>query len=178
MTETAAEVDFKSWPLELSSDLKGAAVGWCELWQAQNLIPRIRIEVSKRQSTSLGLAYRGRDLVRINHSLLGGDREHLLREVLCHELAHIIAHSLSIADREARPHGREWRALMVAAGFKPRVTVPAMEAGLPRRAQTYGRSRRVRRDRWAWRLVIGVIRRVVRAATAPKCSLALRHMNH
>src|SRR5262245_18580038 len=46
---------------------------------------------------------------------VASDRLSRLREVLCHELAHLAVYRLH-GDR-ARPHGPEWRRLMAAAGF-------------------------------------------------------------
>jgi len=42
-----------------------------------------------------------------------------LREVLCHEAAHLAVHVLH--GLKARPHGAEWARLMRIAGFEPRV---------------------------------------------------------
>jgi predicted SprT family Zn-dependent metalloprotease len=55
-------------------------------------------------------------------------------EVLCHEAAH--AAVVALHGRRVRPHGAEWRDLMLFAGFRPRVRLPSEDlVGLPRFAQ-------------------------------------------
>ncbi len=49
----------------------------------------------------------------------------LLEEVLCHELAHVAV--VQLYGARCRPHGREWRGLMSAAGHTPRARIPAAE---------------------------------------------------
>ncbi len=44
-----------------------------------------------------------------------------LREIISHEAAHVVVWDRS--GRAALPHGREWAALMRAAGFEPRATL-------------------------------------------------------
>jgi predicted SprT family Zn-dependent metalloprotease len=56
------------------------------------------------------------------------DHPDLLREVLCHELAHIVAH-----DRfgpNIQPHGNEWADLVRQAGYEPRVRLSLPDAPL------------------------------------------------
>lgn len=49
------------------------------------------------------------------------DPEHL-EQVLCHELAHIVAHVL--IGRSEGPHGPTWRRLVSEAGYAPMVRLP------------------------------------------------------
>ena len=60
---------------------------------------------------------------------LSDGRPTLLEEVLCHELAHAAVHRLH--GRRAKPHGPEWKALMVKAGHEPRVRVLENDPRLP-----------------------------------------------
>jgi predicted SprT family Zn-dependent metalloprotease len=93
---------------------------------------------------SLGRCYPERPLVRIAAWLLerGEAAQDLLREVLAHELAHVVVHERH--GRDVRPHGRAWRELMRAAGFTPRVrlALPAELAPPAPRQQRRAGSRR------------------------------------
>lgn len=93
--------------------------GWARTWGVAGLELRVRIELSRRMSRALGRCIPSQGLVRLNAHLLDGPRE-LLIEVLCHEVAHVAAHELAGKKRH-RPHGRQWAALMRAAGFAPHV---------------------------------------------------------
>jgi predicted SprT family Zn-dependent metalloprotease len=69
--------------------------------------------------------------MRVAAFLLGAP-DQLLHEVLCHEAAHAAVYELH--GRGPKPHGLEWRKLMVAAGFEPRVRLKvALLAGQPQR---------------------------------------------
>lgn len=93
---------------------------WSAAWETPELPDLIRVAFSSRLRSSLGRCEPVHGLVRLNARLLGHSRG-LLEEVLCHEAAHIAVHIL-YRDRR-HPHGREWRDLMAAAGFEPRVRV-------------------------------------------------------
>lgn len=109
--------------------------GWCHLWGAAGLAPEISLEISTRMTRSLGRCYPDRQLIRIADFVLE-ESEELFREVLCHEAAHLAAYQLH--GKSIRPHGREWKALMVEAGYEPAVKFkgvgvrPAPEAVKPR----------------------------------------------
>ena len=49
-----------------------------------------------------------------------------LEQVLCHELAHIVAYSL--VGRSERPHGPTWQRLVTKAGYTPVVRLPESTA--------------------------------------------------
>jgi predicted SprT family Zn-dependent metalloprotease len=102
----AASIEFRSWLAE-----------WSRAWNVPELSTRTRIVPSPRLRRSLGRCYPTRSLIRFNPRLLA-EPEPLLREVLCHEAAHLAVHVLH--GREARPHGAEWAGLMRIAGFEPR----------------------------------------------------------
>jgi SprT protein len=88
------------------------------IWNIPGLQERVSIQFSRRMRRSLGRCIPRRRSVRLNPWVLQRNPE-LMEEVLCHELAHIAAFELHGA--KVRPHGREWRALMRAAGFGPRI---------------------------------------------------------
>jgi predicted SprT family Zn-dependent metalloprotease len=61
--------------------------------------------------------------ISLNGVLLLDENEDLLRETLCHELAHVVA-SVRYGTRIAE-HGEEWCEYMRRAGFAPRAVIPA-----------------------------------------------------
>lgn len=126
---------------------------WCAAWGVPDLSRRITIDVSGRFVSSLGRAYYRSTSIRLHAQLLEGGRETLLREVLCHEAAHLAAHA--IHGERIMPHGREWRAIFAAAGYAPRATVPGEEAALvmPERRPRRRRRRRAGAASRARRLI-------------------------
>ena len=60
-------------------------------------------------------------------------------KILCHEAAHVVVWNRF--GRTSRPHGREWAALMRAAGVEPRATL--MRCGASRRSGSGTRVRHV-----------------------------------
>ena len=119
-----------------SSGLADRSTGWiaewAALWDALELPGRVRVTASSRLRTTLGRCHPETAEVRIASFLLDAP-ESLLREVVCHEVAHAAVHVLH--GRGPRPHGLEWKALMRTAGYQPRVRFPAgLIADLPRRA--------------------------------------------
>jgi len=97
---------------------------WCALWCVPHLADRLEIRVSSRFRTSLARCRPARREIRIARFVVDGPAE-LLREVLCHEVAHAAAAELH--GLRVRPHGREWKTLMRQAGFEPRVRIARTE---------------------------------------------------
>jgi SprT protein len=93
---------------------------WTCVWGTPRLPQYLHVIFSSRLRSSLGRCEPARGRVRLNARLLGRPRQ-LLEEVLCHEAAHVAVHILYRGQR--RPHGPEWRALMMAVGFEPRVRI-------------------------------------------------------
>lgn len=125
--------------LSTQGEWRDVLAPWCRRWGVPGLERRLKITVSRRLRTSLGLYDPIRGEVRIASFLLDAPAS-LVREVLCHEAAHVAVAELH--GRSVRPHGREWRALMRAAGFEPRVRLKV--EGLDRLPG------RVRRARATW----------------------------
>lgn len=128
----------------LPDDVAELLQSWCELWDAADLTPEISVELSSRMTRSLGRCYPDRKLIRIAKFVLD-DSEDLFQEVLCHEAAHLAAYHLH--GKSIRPHGYEWKSLMLQAGYPP--SVRFKESRLqhlpppPRR-----RARRTKGKRW------------------------------
>jgi len=104
---------------DLSPVLREDVEGWMRLWGVPGLEERLDIRYSGRLTRSLGRCHPAHGLVRLKRSLADGDPA-LLREVVCHEVAH--AAVFAIHRRRVRPHGKEWGALMRAAGYRARAT--------------------------------------------------------
>ena len=100
--------------MSASINFPQALQGWCELWGVTELTPQISVEFSSRMTRSLGRCYPDRKLIRIARFVLE-ESEDLFREVLCHEAAHVAAYHLH--GKSIRPHGREWKDLIQAAGY-------------------------------------------------------------
>jgi SprT protein len=98
-----------------------------EIWRCPDLAASVSIGFSRRLRTSLGRAMPTRNDVRINDRLRRGAAA-VVREVVGHELAHIVAYRRH--GRSAQPHGAEWRQLMRDAGLEPRVRVQADDIGV------------------------------------------------
>ena len=125
-----------------ANDLYAMITVWSRVWNVPRLGERVRIEFSRRFTSSIGRYDLRSKTIRLAHWLLEHDSR-LLREVLCHEAAHAAAYEAH--GRRCRPHGDEWKRLMRAAGFEPRVRLPERELPVTRT----GRKRR-RRVHAAW----------------------------
>lgn len=123
-------------------DTTAAQAHLADLWDLPGLVGEVEVVRSGRLTTSLGLYDPRKRQVRLA-AFLDDASDALFHEVLVHELAHAAVH-LAQGDRgRVRPHGREWKAFMVAAGLAPRVRMPREVVGglLPQRKR--------KRVRWA-----------------------------
>ncbi len=100
--------------------LQRRIAAWARIWGTPGLERKLSIEFSGRMRVSLGRCSPNGTL-RLAAWLTTAPSS-LLDEVLCHEAAHAAVRVLH--GRKRRPHGPEWRALMQAAGFAPRVRLP------------------------------------------------------
>jgi len=90
---------------------------WARAWSLPALVERAHFETSRRLRTSLGRCQPSSGRVKLHPALLD-EPEELLREVVCHEAAHVAVYLRH--GHAVRPHGAEWAELMVTAGFEPR----------------------------------------------------------
>jgi predicted SprT family Zn-dependent metalloprotease len=135
-------------------------LAWAELWHVPKLASALRVELSPRLSRSLGRCYPAAGRVRVSPQLFDEPRE-TVREVLCHEAAHVATHLLH--GPSVRPHGPEWASLMTMAGYEPKVAMDvasspclSRELGRPRVLYRHlcpvcGATRVARRPVRAWR---------------------------
>ena len=100
-------------------DFRPKVENLCSLWEALDIVESVSVEFSARLRTSLGRTIPQRRLIRLHPLLSSAGSNHLLDEVLCHELAHVVAHYRH--GRDIAPHGPEWRALVSSAGFAPSI---------------------------------------------------------
>lgn len=133
---------------------------WARIWSLPDLPRQTQFETSGRLTSSLGRCQPQSGRIRIHPALLD-EPEAMLREVLCHEAAHIAVHLRH--GRSASPHGREWRELMREAGYQPRARIhvdglsESMRAALApkvlyeHRCGGCGMSRLARRRMRSWR---------------------------
>jgi len=112
----------RSGALPYHVDLGIPIAHWATTWERPGLEQRLYISFSSRMTRSLGRCHPERGVIRLA-SWLREAPAGLLAEVLCHEVAHVATYELH--GRACRPHGVEWQALMRAAGFEPRVRLPA-----------------------------------------------------
>jgi len=129
---------------------------WAVAWDLPELPWRVRIVFSQRLQSSLGRCSPRTGLIRLNPGLLDGPPA-ALREVVCHEVAHVATWVLH--GRKAAAHGREWKELMQRAGYDPRVrwaeaTVPEAVRERRRQAFVYVHSCPVCRAQWITRRTV------------------------
>jgi SprT protein len=72
--------------------------------------------------------------IRYNPWIFAGHFEEHLADTVPHEVAHFIVHEV-FGRRGVKPHGEEWRTLMVAFGANPRATFQLDLEGIPCRRQ-------------------------------------------
>lgn len=99
-----------------------------QLWNAQEILEAASVEFSHRMTSTLGRCLPERNLIRLNQSLINDPD--LLHTVLCHELAHLVAHHRT--GGRAKPHGPEWRRLVTVAGKEPSIKLPTGRKGQSR----------------------------------------------
>ena len=90
------------------------------LWSMLELKMEISITFSKRLRVSLGRTDPENREIRLNPLLRTTARKHL-KEVVCHELAHIV--DFKTQKSTTPSHGSTWRRLMSSAGYVPRAMI-------------------------------------------------------
>ena len=97
--------------IERARDITGAS--------ARRLpVPAVAFDLRGRSAGQAIFARRSRDCrIRINAALLESHPQEMLAETVPHEVAHVVIYRLY--GRRARPHGKEWKALMRAFGVDP-----------------------------------------------------------
>lgn len=104
-------------PEAFSTEISNRAFDWFSVWGYPQLHKQTRVRFSRRMYRSMGRCYPERRLLSLNDALREM-RDTEILEVLCHELAHIVAYECF--GRDIKPHGKEWRELVQGVGFVPR----------------------------------------------------------
>ena len=108
--------------LPTSVPLEVWLVTWGSLWGVPDLSSRVQIQFSSRIRRSLGRCTPRAGVIRLNPTLRDVSQE-ILREVVCHEAAHVAVWMLH--GGRVRPHGPEWKEKIRGAGYESRVRWPA-----------------------------------------------------
>ena len=95
------------------------------VWKIESLENTVTVKFSGKMVHSLGNCRPEAALIRLNKVLLDVRNEKILREILCHEAAH--AAVFILYGKKCKPHGPEWRSLLLAAGYPPRTRIPGNE---------------------------------------------------
>ena len=85
-------------------------------------MPEIRYNV---KSTTAGLAYHQKWLIRYNLILMVENEEHFLKHTVPHEVAHLInrkVNKVPEGKKRLMPHGKEWKEVMALLGVPADVT--------------------------------------------------------
>jgi predicted SprT family Zn-dependent metalloprotease len=95
---------------------------WSRVWGARGLRVTVTVAFSPRLRSSLGRAAVASGRISLHPALRTAPRQ-LLEEVLCHEVAHVVAYrrARAVGAPPPRPHGAEWAALVRAAGYEPQL---------------------------------------------------------
>ena len=99
----------------LSNTLLSKALDWASLWGVPHLLEEMTVKRNGKLRTTVA-----RWIAEKKQMELGPRFFELTQNqsnVLCHELAHAAA--TQIYGNRISPHGREWRALIRAAGYEP-----------------------------------------------------------
>ncbi len=112
-------------------------------WGCPALAGCVRVEFTGRLRAALARCNPRRGVIRLSAKLLAPRNRPLLFDALTHEAAHLAVHRLY--GPKAKPHGIEWRQLMLAVGLEPRLRLRLIDP--PTRDQPT----RVRRFQYEYR---------------------------
>lgn len=107
---------------------------WGSIWGVPQLAAGLRVVFSPRLTRTLGRCTPHAGSIRLNPCLQIASID-VLREVVCHEAAHVAVWMLRRAAE--RPHGDHWRALVRLIGYEPSARLTVAVGPSPR-----GRARR------------------------------------
>src|SRR5688500_9680015 len=96
--------------------LRAAILAWEKKWSVPGLADFVSLGFSPRLRATLGRCAPAKGVITLHAKLLKGSHARL-REVLCHEAAHVAVYLQH--GRRVRAHGAEWSELVVLAGYEP-----------------------------------------------------------
>lgn len=129
---------------------------YAELWSFPELEEIVSMHFSPQLKKSWARTNLRTGTITIAASLRENDD--LLQQVICHELAHVVA--FRRRGRTERPHGPDWQRLMLSAGHAPSLRLPPKEVLLNGSRQVHrfvhrcsvcGFTRRARKRMTQWR---------------------------
>ena len=89
---------------------------FARIWEVEAIANDVSISLSPSMSRSLGRTNVESKSIRLSFQLLDAPSE-LVREVVCHELAHIV--DFVKLGSQGKAHGESWKQLVLKAGFEP-----------------------------------------------------------
>lgn len=82
--------------------------------------PEIRYDIKNHVG---GTANAGSWLIRLNLILLVENEEHFIKQIVAHEMAHLINRQVNtVPGKKLMPHGKEWKSVMALLGIPANVT--------------------------------------------------------
>lgn len=108
----------------LSEALNERASGWIRQWRVPTLLQQISLRRNDSLRTTIARWRESEKCLELGPRFFRMRRRQ--DEIICHELAHAAA--VQIYGEGVSPHGAEWRALIAAAGYPPRVTFTAAKS--------------------------------------------------
>ena len=100
-------------------------LGIRSLLRSRNLVPEL--EWSTRLRRSLAITYPARSLIRINAILANPPNVQYLKEVIVHEVAHLLAYDM--VGTAQPPHGPLWQSIVRENGYQPKLKLRLNEFG-------------------------------------------------
>lgn len=121
----------------LPPEVMASLATWEHLWGVPGLVATVTVAFSTRLRSSLGRASPANGRI-VLHASLRDTLPERLREILCHEAAHVAVYRKARGSGTRRPsaHGAEWEALVRAAGYNPAVRAADLRVAAPRRRPT------------------------------------------
>ena len=111
----AAPTSSRTNPFHLSQNLNEAMDSWSHLWGLPNLSQEVTVRFNGRLRTTVARLLPRIDVIEVGPRFIALRSKR--REIICHELAHAAANRRP--RRGKPPHGVEWAALVLSAGFDP-----------------------------------------------------------
>ena len=84
------------------------------IWQRQFELPHLQFDI---RGTCAGRAYYRDYQIRLNPVLLLENQDNFIEQTIPHEIGHLITSRLH--GFCVKPHGREWKSVMLAMGLRP-----------------------------------------------------------
>jgi len=94
---------------------------YSKIWAILAKHPCPTIEVNNRFTSTGGVNYSDRNLIKLSGKFMINNREQIAKVTLPHELAHQIDFILHGWKRGARHHRQSWKDIMIKIGLPPEI---------------------------------------------------------